>query len=218
MVKILHAADFHLDSAYGALGDEQARARRQESRELVLRLVDYANEQSAAVMLLSGDLFDSDEFFSQTGEELALALSRFDGKAFIAPGNHDFCASGSAYDRIRDMNRELQARAFVFVRSRVIAVNHLGEKIPDGTKRLEQMPPKVTKLETQNKGAIVSQLEKEGRRYLVIVNRSLTEEMHLTITFEPGVTRILKDGTKVPADKYTDTLWLTPGECEIFEL
>ncbi len=124
----------------------------------------------------------------------------------------------SAYDRIRDMNRELQARAFVFVRSRVIAVNHLGEKIPDGTKRLEQLPPKVTKLETQNKGAIVSQLEKEGRRYLVIVNRSLTEEMHLTITFEPGVTRILKDGTKVPADKYTDTLWLTPGECEIFEL
>ena len=124
----------------------------------------------------------------------------------------------SSYDRIREMNRELQARAFVFVRSRVIAVNHLGEKIPDGTKRLEQLPPKVTKLETYNKGAIVSQLEKEGRRYLVIVNRSLSEEMHLTIAFEPGVTRILKDGTKVPADKYMDTLWLTPGECEIFEL
>ncbi len=100
MVKILHAADFHLDSAYGALGEEQARARRQESRELVRQLVDYANEQGAAVMLLAGDLFDSDEFFSQTGEDLALALSRFDGRAFIAPGNHDFCAPGSAYDRI----------------------------------------------------------------------------------------------------------------------
>ena len=100
MVRILHGADFHLDSAYGALGEEQARARRQESRELVRRMVEYANEQGAQVMLLAGDLFDSDEFFSQTGEDLALALSRFEGKVFIAPGNHDFCAPGSAYDRI----------------------------------------------------------------------------------------------------------------------
>ena len=100
MVRILHAADFHLDSAYGALGEEQARARRQESRELVRAMVDYANEQGTAVMLLAGDLFDSDDIFSQTGEDLALALSRFDGRVFIAPGNHDFCAPGSAYDRI----------------------------------------------------------------------------------------------------------------------
>ena len=100
MVKILHAADFHLDSAYGALGEEQARQRRQESRELVGQLVEYANEQDVQVMLLSGDLFDSDDFFSQTGEDLALALSRFRGQTFIAPGNHDFCAVGSAYERV----------------------------------------------------------------------------------------------------------------------
>ncbi len=124
----------------------------------------------------------------------------------------------TTYDRIREINKELQARAFVFVRSRVIAVNHLGKTIPDGTKRLEQLPPKVKKLETYGKGAIVSQMEKDGRRYLAIVNRSLTEEMTLTITFEPGVVRILKDGSKVDANKYMDTLWLTPGECEIFEL
>ena len=100
MVKILHAADFHLDSAFGALGEEQARARRQESRELVRRLVDYANDQGIQVMLLAGDLFDSDDIFSQTGEDLALALNRFEGRVFIAPGNHDHCAPGSAYERI----------------------------------------------------------------------------------------------------------------------
>ena len=124
----------------------------------------------------------------------------------------------TTYDRIREINHELQARAFVFVRSRVVAVNHLGETIPDGTKRLENLPPKVKKLDTYGKGAIVSQLEKQGRRYLAIVNRSLSEEMNLTITFEPGVKRILKDGSIVDASKYMDTLWLTPGECEIFEL
>ena len=67
-------------------------------------------------------------------------------------------------------------------------------------------------------GAIVSLLEKNGKQYLVIVNRSLHDQMDLTITFEPGVLRIRKDGTKVAADKYVDTLMVGPGECEIFEL
>ena len=31
-VKVLHAADFHLDSAFGALTPEQSRQRRMESR------------------------------------------------------------------------------------------------------------------------------------------------------------------------------------------
>ncbi len=133
----------------------------------------------------------------------------------------------TVYDRVRDMNKELQARAFVFLRSKVASVAHVGKEIPLLTKRLESLPPRVTKLDTHEKGAIVSVLEedvvrkngkKDVRRYLVIVNRSLTEQMDLTITFEPGVMRIRKDGTKVAADKYVDTLWLEPGECEIFEL
>ena len=86
------------------------------------------------------------------------------------------------------------------------------------TERLETLPPKVTKLDTHDKGAIVSLLEKNGKQYLVIVNRSLHDQMDLTITFEPGVLRIRKDGTKVAADKYVDTLMVGPGECEIFEL
>ncbi len=100
MVKILHAADFHLDSAFGALGEEQARQRRQESRELVQRLVDYANEQGVELMLLAGDLFDSDDIFGQTGDDLALALGRLKGHAVIAPGNHDCYDSAGAYGRI----------------------------------------------------------------------------------------------------------------------
>ena len=43
MAKVLHAADFHLDSAFRSLPEEQARLRRQESRELPGRLVDWAN-------------------------------------------------------------------------------------------------------------------------------------------------------------------------------
>lgn len=124
----------------------------------------------------------------------------------------------SVYDRVREVNQELQARAFVFAHSKVISVCHVGTEIPTATKRLAELPPKVTKLDTHDKGAVVSLLEKNDKRYLVIVNRSLRDEMELTITFEPGVIRIRKDGTKVDADKYMDTLLVEPGECEIFEL
>ena len=48
MVKVLHAADFHLDSAFGALSEERSRQRRQECRRLVDRMVDYANDQLRA--------------------------------------------------------------------------------------------------------------------------------------------------------------------------
>ncbi len=100
MVRILHAADFHLDSAYGALTAQQAAARRRESRENLTRLVDYANDYQAQLMLLSGDLFDSDTVFGQTGEMLAEELKRFGGEVVIAPGNHDYYSERSAYAKI----------------------------------------------------------------------------------------------------------------------
>lgn len=90
MVKVLHAADFHLDSAFGALTEEKARLRRRESRALPARLVEWANDHGAQLMLLAGDLFDSDNLYGQTAQELADALGRFRGRVFIAPGNHDF--------------------------------------------------------------------------------------------------------------------------------
>ncbi len=38
MIRFIHAADFHLDSAFGALSARQAAARRREGRELGFRL------------------------------------------------------------------------------------------------------------------------------------------------------------------------------------
>ncbi len=97
MVKILHAADLHLDSPFVALGEEKARLRRQESREVPERLVEYANDHGAQLLLLSGDLFDGQDTYSQTAEKLACALGEFRGQVVIAPGNHDPYHSRSPY-------------------------------------------------------------------------------------------------------------------------
>ena len=99
MVKILHASDFHLDSSFGALSETRARQRRQECRRLVSRLVDYANDHGAELLLLSGDLFDGERVYAQTTEELAAALGRFHGAVLIAPGNHDPYHYRSPYAR-----------------------------------------------------------------------------------------------------------------------
>ena len=125
----------------------------------------------------------------------------------------------SVYDFVREVNAELQKRNFVFMRSKVLWVRHTGKALPPGTTRLApaELPPPVKSLDTHGHDAVVSRLSKGKTGYLVVVNASIDTTMRLTTTFAPGaVTRIRKDGTAVPADEYTDTLIVGPGECEVF--
>ena len=89
MIKIIHAADFHLDSAFGGLPAEKSRERRRESRELADRLADLVLLEKADLVLLSGDLFDGERVYPETVERLKAALARMRCPVFIAPGNHD---------------------------------------------------------------------------------------------------------------------------------
>ena len=100
MLKFIHGADFHMDSAFGALTARQAAGRRRESRELGFRLANYVNQNGIDLVLLAGDLFDSASAFRETGEQLAEALGQMEAKVFIAPGNHDWAGPGSPWMRI----------------------------------------------------------------------------------------------------------------------
>lgn len=97
MLKFIHAADFHLDSAFAALPAGRAAERRRESRELLFRLADYANSRGVQLVLLAGDLFDSAAPYRETGEALAQALGRMNAQVFAAPGNHDWYGPGSPW-------------------------------------------------------------------------------------------------------------------------
>ena len=99
MVRILHAGDFHLDSAFGVLTPEQARQRRAESRRMPERMVDWANDHGVQLLLLAGDLFDGDDLSGDTAKLLARALGGFQGQVVIAPGTHDPNTARSAYAR-----------------------------------------------------------------------------------------------------------------------
>lgn len=97
MLTFIHAADFHLDSPFGALTAQQAAQRRREAREVGFRLANYVNQHEIDLVLLAGDLFDSASAFRETGEQLAQALGQMRAKVFISPGNHDWYGPGSPW-------------------------------------------------------------------------------------------------------------------------
>ena len=97
MLKLIHAADLHLDSPFAGLTPEQAALRRAEQRTLLDRLADLANDECADLVLLAGDLLDGERVYRETVDALAQTLGRIRAKVFIAPGNHDPYSAASPY-------------------------------------------------------------------------------------------------------------------------
>lgn len=101
MLKIVHGADLHLDSAFAALGAEKAAQRRREGRWLTERLCELTRREGADVLLLAGDLFDGRHVYPETLETMAESFAALEARVFIAPGNHDPYVSGGAYARVQ---------------------------------------------------------------------------------------------------------------------
>lgn len=100
-IRIIHAADFHLDSPFEGLSAAKAAVRRGEQRDLLAALVKLAADEEVDLMLLSGDLLDSETSYRETGEALIAALSEAPCPVFIAPGNHDYYNGRSVYARLK---------------------------------------------------------------------------------------------------------------------
>lgn len=100
-LKILHAADLHLDSPFEGLGAAKAARRREEQRRLLYRIAQLAETEQVDLVLLAGDLLDSDSTYAETGEALAEALGSISAPVFISPGNHDFYSPRSPYAHVR---------------------------------------------------------------------------------------------------------------------
>ena len=101
MLTILHGADFHLDSAFSGLKPEQAAQRRQEQRQLLEDFAALAKTCQADLVLLAGDLLDSERMYRETAQMLAQTLGSIPCPVFLAPGNHDYYRPGVGYGAIR---------------------------------------------------------------------------------------------------------------------
>ena len=103
MLKVLHAADVHLDSPFTKENIRLAEMRRGEQRAAFVDLMMYARENGVQLLLLPGDLFDHLSPAPQTVEmferELRAAAER-GCEIFIAPGNHDPYVPGGLWDKL----------------------------------------------------------------------------------------------------------------------
>jgi len=97
MLKLIHGADFHLDSPFSGLNPEQAAQRRSGQRQLLAELADLARREQADLVLLSGDLLDSGRVYRETARAMAETLGSIPCPVFIAPGNHDPYTAASVY-------------------------------------------------------------------------------------------------------------------------
>ena len=95
-MKILHSADWHLDSPFAGHSEENQHLLRRLLRRIPDKLADLCIREKCDLVVLCGDLFDG----IPTPESLHVlrsALRRMEVPVVIAPGNHDFCSPNSPY-------------------------------------------------------------------------------------------------------------------------
>ena len=83
-IRILHTSDFHMDSPFESLSEGKAAIRRAELRQLPKKIARLAAAEQVNLVLLCGDLLDSDSAFKETGEELINSLRMISVPVFIA--------------------------------------------------------------------------------------------------------------------------------------
>ena len=125
-VRLLHAADLHLDSPFEGLAPDKAALRRAELRALPGQIAALAQDRRADLLLLSGDIFDSLSYYPETGAAFTRALAGLGIDVFIAPGNHDYYCLRSPWTRL-----ELPENVHVFTAPRLerIALPALGVNV-----------------------------------------------------------------------------------------
>ncbi|MHB8460338.1 MAG: metallophosphoesterase family protein [Candidatus Limnocylindrales bacterium] len=99
MLRLLHTADVHLGARHGDLG-EQAAAQRERQFAAFRATVDLALAEQVDLVLIAGDLFDTNTQPRRSVERVAAELKRLAAakiRTVIIPGTHDVYDRSSIY-------------------------------------------------------------------------------------------------------------------------
>lgn len=121
------------------------------------------------------------------------------------------------YYLIRDLNKEIQALSKVFLGAEVDEVSHTGANIPQGTKRLAQLPEGFGEITTDGEGVMVSRFHNGKNRYLMLLNRDINHAQKVNISRPKGIKRVNPDG-KLSADSRDSKIIIAPGDYVLFKL
>ncbi|HHW47195.1 MAG TPA: DNA repair exonuclease [Clostridiaceae bacterium] len=100
VLKFLHCADIHLDAPFTSLANAAGKSseRRQDLRQVFIKIIDVAQNENVDILLISGDLYEHDYVKKSTIYFVNDQFNRIpDVEVFIVPGNHDPYVAGSYY-------------------------------------------------------------------------------------------------------------------------
>lgn len=95
-LKILHTADWHMDSPFAQFSPEQQDFLQREQRKIPGMIAELVKRENCDLVLLSGDVFDSVTCRRSAGI-VKDALKACGVPVIIAPGNHDYLTTGSPW-------------------------------------------------------------------------------------------------------------------------
>lgn len=148
-MKLLHAADFHLDAAFSALPPEKAVQRRREQRLALEQLKEVC--RGCDVVLLAGDLFDSAQVYRESIDALKDFFASVEAQIFIAPGNHDAYCGGSPY---ATENWGENVHIFTSPAIECVRLEHLNCNVYGAAFTAQEMPPLLEGFSVDDPNAI----------------------------------------------------------------
>ena len=97
-IRVLHAGDIELDSPFSTSDRAESERRRDQVRRTIRDLFSFVRERGVEIVLLSGNLFDSEYATDETAAFLLDGMAACpDTRFFVAPGPRDANAEGTLY-------------------------------------------------------------------------------------------------------------------------
>ena len=88
-LRILHTADWHVDTPFGAFSEQQREFLHREQLKLPGKIEDICRRENCDLVLLAGDVFDGTPS-ADAVDAVKKALKECTVPVFISPGNHDY--------------------------------------------------------------------------------------------------------------------------------
>ncbi|NIM93284.1 MAG: hypothetical protein GTO18_06195 [Anaerolineales bacterium] len=145
-MRLIHISDVQLDAPFTFLG-EAGQKHRDQIRKTFSNIVDLSMREGYDVMLIAGDLFDSNKPSQATVDEVISLLKRLSIPVCILPGNHDSYDPTSIYRKINfpknvtlftdSLNVKVYVNLDLAVHGKAVLSRTIKEKPLDGLRPLE---------------------------------------------------------------------------------
>jgi len=104
MIKIVHISDIHIGASFksASFAGEFALKRQKEIKETFFKVLKYCDDNHIDVLLISGDMFDTEFMKKSDIDNVYNGLKSIKSKVFIIAGNHDPLKEDSYWNVIKD--------------------------------------------------------------------------------------------------------------------